>query len=427
MDATRQPAKQSKNRAPKREWMLSLVVGGCLTLTSTGCASRSMSLASMNPFAGKGTATVSEPNEGPSMLASAGDSVGKAASGVGQATKGAWSKTTGTVAGWFGRDVEEGSVDPLSLENEPGQLEPDVLVANGQLWESTGNLTKAMESYSQALKASPSHGAALTSVARLHFREGNHSKAAEFFQKAIAQNPNDAALYNDLGLTLGKLGQHGMAVQTLSRALQLAPGTSRYANNLASVHFESGQTEQAFKVLTANNKPAVAHFNMAFLHYKKGQNNDAQVHLQQAITHEGAATGDPATKRAVDRSREMLAQLNPGTGTMPAANIASAGPNTAGPGAAAGPVATVAAAPAHQANQKLPSYATPPSYAQSNVSQPAATQPVVPGNNSAVNYEDAETKAAEKPATEQAPATQPKAEETKDSGSELPMNFSLPE
>ncbi|WDQ18414.1 tetratricopeptide repeat protein [Rhodopirellula sp. P2] len=424
MDATRQPNATRKTHPAKREWIFTLVVGGCLTLTSSGCASRSMSLASMNPFAGKGAATVSEPNKGPSFIASAGDSVGKAAGGVGTATKNAWGKTTGTVASWFGRDSKENDYDsdPLSLENEPGQLEPDVLVANGQLWESTGNLTKAMESYSKALEGSPNHPSALTSVARLHFREGNHSKAAEFFQKAIAQSPNDAALYNDLGLTLGKLNQHEMAVQTLARALELAPGTSRYANNLASVHFESGQSEEAYRVLAANNKPAVAHFNMAFLHYKKGQNADAQIHLQQAVTHEASAAGDPATKRAIDRSREMLAQLNPGLGTSPAANIASAG--TAGKpiGAASGPVATVASAPAHLANQTPPSYAAPPSYAIPGAMQPAATQPIVPGSNSAVSFQESSAgQTAESPKADSAAAT------TDAKGSTPPVNFSLPE
>ncbi|EKJ99952.1 O-linked GlcNAc transferase [Rhodopirellula baltica SH28] len=427
MDATRQPNATRKTRPAKRELVFSLVVGGCLTLTSTGCATRSMSLASMNPFASKSTATVSEPNKGPSFIASAGDSVGKAAGGVGTATKNAWGKTTGTVAGWFNRGSSDVNSDPLSLENEPGQLEPDVLVANGQLWESTGNLTKAMESYSKALEDAPNHASALTSVARLHFREGNHSKAAEFFQKAIAQNPNDAALYNDLGLTLGKLGQHPMAVQTLARALELAPGTSRYANNLASVHFESGQSEQAFKVLAANNKPAVAHFNMAFLHYKKGQNADAQIHLQQAVTHEAAAAGDPATKRAIDRSREMLAQLNPGLGTSPAANIASAATPGKNIGAAAGPVATVASAPAHLANQTPPSYAAPPSYAIPGATQPSGQQPVVPGSNSAVSYQDSSAAAPAESPKADAPKAEGTAPATESKESAPPINFSLPE
>lgn len=280
----------------------------------------------------------------------------------------------------FGGDSEvDAQHDPLALDNSPEKLEPDVFVANGQLWESTGNLTKAMESYQKALSTSPDHEPALTSVARLHFRESNYPKAAEFFQKSISKKPNDAALFNDLGLTLSKLGQHDLAAQTLQRALQIAPGTSRYANNLASVHFESGKSDEALKVLQANNKPAVAHFNMAFLHYKKGQVAQAQTQLNQSLAHEKDASADPATKRAIDRSREMLAQIGPAS----AAPSAPAGPT--GPiGPAAGPAATIAAAPAHRANQ------APQVLGQQVIQSmtPQTKQPVVPGNTSPVSYQD---------------------------------------
>jgi Flp pilus assembly protein TadD len=312
-----------------------------------------MSLASMNPFKGK-TASETKVSETPNKLVS---TTGKVASGTVTATKNVASKTTSTIGGWFGRDKAEADPDdPLSLENNPEKLQPDVFVANGQLWESTGNLTKAMESYAKALEAQPNNGPALTSIARLHFREGNYSQSAEYFQKAIAQSPTDAALHNDLGLTLSKLNQHDMAAQTLQRALDLAPGTSRYANNLASVNFESGKTDQAMKVLKANNKTAVAHFNMAFLHYKKGQQAEAQSQLTQALAYEHEASSDPATRRAIDRSRDMLAQLSPG-GQLPAGVPSSptgmpksnSVPTDIGP--AAGPSAIIAAAPAHRTNQ----------------------------------------------------------------------------
>ncbi|MEM6777711.1 MAG: tetratricopeptide repeat protein [Planctomycetota bacterium] len=342
--------------------LVTLALGGLLTSSFGGCATQSMSLASLNPFKAPETKIGGMP-ETPSMLASTTGGMTKAASSIGAATKNAFSKTTGAVAGMFGRNADETiaaeSVDPLSLQNKPDQIGPDVFVANGQLWESTGNVTKAMESYSKALAAEPDNGPALTSIARLHFREGNHPKAAEFFQKAIAKQPEDAALYNDMGLTLSKLGQHELASQTIARALQLAPGTSRYANNLASVHFDAKQPEKALKVLTENNKPAVAHFNMAYLHYKDGQTGDATKHLNLAMAQQGPNSDDPATLRAIERSREMLAQISPagapGTpgpqapiapgrlpSTEPATQIAAT-PRTFG--AASGPAATVAMAP----------------------------------------------------------------------------------
>src|SRR6056297_703237 len=319
--------------AARRRWCMTMLIGGCVGLSSVGCASRPMSLASMNPFKSK-TASDTTVTETPTSMSS---TAGKVASGSVKATKNVFSKTSSRITGLFSKNDDIANPDdPLSLSNQPDKLEPDVFVANGQLWESTGNLTKAMESYSRALATSPNHGPALTSIARLHFREKNFPKAAEFFQKAIAQTPEDAALFNDLGLTLSQLGQHPMASQTLQRALQLAPGTSRYANNLASVHFESGQPDLAFAVLQQNNKPAVAHFNMAFLHYKKGQTAEAQSQLQKSLAYENQSATDPATKRAIDRSREMLAQIGPGG--VPAASPTGM-PRDVGP--AAGPAAII--------------------------------------------------------------------------------------
>ena len=349
MDVTKQstrmmPQRSRVSRRARRHAIASLICG-VLAVNATGCASRGMSLASLNPF------KKADPTQPDTSLAS---NTSKAASSAADATKNAFSKTGERIAGMFGGDKKSDipADDPLSLQNKPEKVGPEVFVANGQLWELTGNTTKAMEDYAKALEAQPNHVGAMTSIARLHFREGNYPQAAEFFQKTLAQTPNDAAVYNDLGLTLGKLGQTDMAVQTLSRALQLAPGTSRYANNLASLQFESGRSDAAYQVLAANNKPAVAHFNMAYLHFKKGQSGDAQSHLQKALAFESQSAADPATKRAVERSKEMLAQLNtpvgvPGTPTAPTTPVISSPETKAVPGAAAGPAAVVAGLPAH--------------------------------------------------------------------------------
>ena len=233
---------------------------------------------------------------------------------VGTSAKNMLGKTTGAVTGVFRRDKTAPDTlaaksDPLRLDNKPDQVDPEVFVANGQLWESTGDQAKAMESYTRALEGNPKYAPALTSLARLHFRQGNLPQAVTYFERALVEKPQDAGLHNDLGLTLSKLGKQPAAVASLEKALQLAPGTSRYANNLASVRFESGDSKAALMVLMQNNKPAVAHFNMAYLHFKKGQMPQAQGHLSEAMKFEPQAGGDAATGRAIQRSRDMLVQI----------------------------------------------------------------------------------------------------------------------
>lgn len=307
-----------------RRALLIALLASSTAVASTGCSSSGFSMASMNPFS-KATPAIGEAGGKPGIT----DSIAAGAAGAGQkmrsagtSAKGMIGKTTTAVAGVFRRDTPDADTvvdktDPLRLDNRPDKVDPEVFVANGQLWESTGDMTKAMESYTRALEANSKHPPALTSLARLHFRQGNLPQAVSYFERALVEKPQDAGLHNDLGLTLSKLGKQPAAVTSLEKALQLAPGTSRYANNLASVRFESGNPNSALMVLMQNNKPAVAHFNMAYLHFKKGQMPQAQNHLGEAMKFEPQAGTDPATSRAIERSREMLVRIQ---GTQPSSN-----------------------------------------------------------------------------------------------------------
>ncbi|MGB7342862.1 MAG: tetratricopeptide repeat protein [Pirellulaceae bacterium] len=246
---------------------------------------------------------------------------------VATTTKNAWGKSRDAVTSVFNRDAAKpdkvastevkSAVDPLRLDHKT-DVGPEVFVANGRLWESTGNRQKAMESYTKALEVKPNDAKALASIARLHHGSGDQSKAIEFFQKAIEQDPEDSTLHNDLGLTLSKAGNSAAAVASLTQALQLSPGTSRYANNLASVKFDLGKSDEALNVLMENNKPAVAHYNMAYLYQEHGQIDEAKKHLTEAVKYKNEGRIDSSIARAVNRSQEMLAKLDgPASSALP--------------------------------------------------------------------------------------------------------------
>lgn len=389
----------------RRAFLLALLVG--TTVASTGCSSGGYSLASVNPFARKT----------PTLEPTAGNNVTDSIASAGTATKSAFSKTTGAIAGVFRRAPEEPlQQDPLSLSQKPEKIAPEVFYANGQLWESTGDMKKAMESYTKALESDPQNVPSLSSIARLHFVQGNYPDAVKHFQQAIKISPQDAVLHNDLGLTLSKMGKHPEAIQSLTTALTLAPGTSRYANNLATVRFESGDKQSAYQVLSKNNKPAVAHFNMAYLHYKNGQMTEAKGHLSEAVRYEPQADGDMMVQRAVERSRDMLAQID---GSM-------------APVAQAAPHATIAGGQffnaANKATIQQTSQTTQPSakpyvapsapvtQPTAKVTAPQASTPPVPPNPAVASAESA---AKEAPTAKAEPAA-------KTDGPQSIPGFSLP-
>ncbi|TWT98259.1 tetratricopeptide repeat protein [Stieleria varia] len=317
----RKQTTQRKTLALRKALAASIL--GASLVSMTGCSMSRPSLASLNPFSRKDTASQplgSETKSAPVAFAST----------VVNGTKSAATKSRDTVVGWFKSDDElagkttqvESQPDPLRLDNKV-EVSPEVFIANGRLWESTGNLEKAMTSYAQALEKDPDNADALSMVGRLHFRQGNHEQAVDFFSRAVKRKPDEAALQHDLGVAMSRMGNMDGASSHLTRALELEPGTSRYANSLASVRFDAGDAAGALDVLSKNNKPAVAHYNMAFLHYRKGQTVQASEQLNLAMKYEPQAAGDLSTRRAVDRSKQLLAQLQ-----------SPAGPAVGGPGTA---------------------------------------------------------------------------------------------
>ena len=339
----------------RRAWLAALIAGSVIGGTA-GCSGSGMSLAALNPMskpASPNAGALSQPAPSPNQTLAANQTLGgnqnaspaSSLASFGTKTKNAVVKTTGSVTRLFSRDKSADGDDipdddPLRLDHRPGKVNPEVFVANGQLWESTGNFAKAMESYSKALERETNHTPALTNIARLHFRQGNHRQAAAFFKKAIAQAPDDSELHHDMGLALSRLGRRDEAIERISHALSLSPDNSQYANHLATVQFESGDQEAAFASLKANSNPAVAHFNMAYLYFKNGHTGKARDHLNETLQFEPLAASDTAVKRAVDRSRQMLKQMNGDTPEHPVAkpetSIATR-PDTNGPNAASTP------------------------------------------------------------------------------------------
>jgi len=357
-------------------------LAGIATLCSSGCATNTASLASLNPFA-KSAEPAAEAPAGtastPGQFATMRQTVAGQANNLSLAASSAWTKTKSGVSGLLGSEspATDQAGNPLAEDDptrlsSPASVSPEVFVAQGALWETSGDFTKAMDSYTRALQTEPGNAAALASVARLHLRQEQLPQAADHFRKAIEANPKDAALLNDYGMTQAKMGDLTGAVQSLTKALELSPGTSRFANNLANVSYDAGDADGALAVLMQHNKPAVAHFNMAYLHYRAGNYAGAKTQLNEVLQYESLGERDSAVAQAVSRSRDMLAQMDSGV-----ARIAEAAPRAL---ATANQVVNAFAPPPVGENtaaaQALGGQATAgPTVAPVQGSSPAATMP----------------------------------------------------
>jgi len=255
--------------------------------------------------------------------------------------------------------------DPTSLTNMPNKLSPELWVMQGQLAESQGQTAKALESYNKALQSEPNNLGALVSLARLQDRQGDTAKSVEYFQKAVAVNPSDATLLNDLGLAYSKAGNASAAKESLEKAANLDPKNVRYRNNLATLLVDQGKADEAVTQLQNVLPPAMAHYNVAYLHFTKQNMPAAEQQLRLALQ------ADPNLQPA----RDLMARLGGSQSVAQVGQSASSIYQTVQglmqPGAT--PAATVAA-PATGSLPATSPTAQPPAW----LGAPATTLPASP-------------------------------------------------
>lgn len=161
-------------------------------------------------------------------------------------------------------------------------LGPEIWVTNGQIFEMKGDHTKALDNYTKALEKEPDNLAALQAVARLHSRQEQFAQSVEDYQKVVRVSPT-AENYSELASAQQKAGRLGDAQATMQKAITMEPTVTRYRNNLAGILVAGGRSDEAVKELQQVLPPAVANYNVAYLHFMNKNTAAAQQHLQTAL------------------------------------------------------------------------------------------------------------------------------------------------
>jgi len=271
-----------------------------------GCASMKL------PF-GKQSLSDTPKESAFAAAASTGSGIGGQFKSMGTAVSSAMGKAKNAVTSTFTSNPDNG--DPTSLANMPSHLGPEIWVTNGHLYETQGNHSKALDNYTKALEMEPKNVSALLSTARLYAKQGQDAQAAEFFSKAIAVAP-EASSYNELALVHQKLGKSADAQAAVQKAIDLDPTNARYRNNLAGMLVSGGRSDEAVKQLEQVFPPAIANYNVAYLHFSNSNVAGAQQHLQLALQ------ADPNLQQA----RDLMDKL----GGNQTAQTAMSAYNTAG-------------------------------------------------------------------------------------------------
>lgn len=252
------------------------------------------------------TGTSSSSGSFASSLSSAGQGISGQFKTMGTTVASAMGKAKNMVTAPFTPQADNS--DPTSLANMPSNLGAEIWVTNGQLYESQGKYSKAQENYAKALEIEPQNEPALLSMARLHARQQQNVEAERYFNQALQIRPQ-AEVYNELATLLHKQGRSAEAFSVVEKAISLEPTSQRYRNNLADMLVGAGRSDEAVQQLNAVFPPAIASYNVAYLHFSRQDMAGAQKYLQAALQADpnlkearelwGAINGSPAAQSAV--------------------------------------------------------------------------------------------------------------------------------
>ncbi len=204
-------------------------------------------------------------------------------SSMGTAVSSAYGKAKTAITSPFAaaESTGETSTSPSTLAG--GTLGPEVYVMTGQLNESKGDYAKALDSYSKALEAEPKNLSALLSTARLYDRQNEREKAISFYTKATEVSPGNAATYAEMGSVYAKAGNLNSAKEQLQKAVNLEPKNTGHRSTLAGIYLDMGNADKALEELTQVHEPAMANYQMAYLHFTRKNVPATQQYLSNAL------------------------------------------------------------------------------------------------------------------------------------------------
>jgi tetratricopeptide (TPR) repeat protein len=154
------------------------------------------------------------------------------------------------------------------------QTQPEILMALGSVYNSTGRTSEALAEFKQALVLSPNSDEAYSRIAWTDLNNGRSAEAIQYFQKALEINPYYWMNHNNLGNAYYQMGDFVKAAEYYRKVIELDPGNSYAYNNLGAVLLQSGRFEEAVapfqKVLQFSaDGQAYSNLGIAYFYQKK--------------------------------------------------------------------------------------------------------------------------------------------------------------
>ena len=148
-----------------------------------------------------------------------------------------------------GAYVKSGQVDRAlqsfsrALSLEPDQ--PDALRWVAMLHASQGQLDRAVVAYERLLRVEPNDQFVMSTLADLYVLQGDLPKAISIYQKLIAEFGSTSQYHFNLGVLYGRLTRFSDAIEELSRAFERSPDSLEIRVALGLTYELSGRFAEA--------------------------------------------------------------------------------------------------------------------------------------------------------------------------------------
>ena len=193
-----------------------------------------------------------------------------------------------------------------------------------------GRLDEAEENLRRALELDPRHASALQNLASVLVRKQHHEQAVDAYRRLIEIDPRSAAAHSGMGIALYYLGRTDEALQSVDRALAIDPNfeealINRKGMPQVKAHADAGvvlmaqgKLDEAEKhlryVLQSDPKYTIALQNLALLHLKRQQYEDARDLYQRIVEmnpdNAGAHSGMGIALYHLGKVEDAIARLD---------------------------------------------------------------------------------------------------------------------
>ncbi len=194
--------------------------------------------------------------------------------------------------------------EALSVLDEQWEVlfdSPRAQFLRGELMQSLGGATQAIEHYRKAYELAPDEKIIIIELASLYNKAGMADSSEVLLKRGLEQFPDDAQILGDYGMALARKGDTDAAMRLLLKARRLEPDNANIQLNIGNVYAMSGMFQRAgqayLESIELNPAGSDGWYNLANINYELNNPEKAEAQFLKAIELD---------------SKNALAQLNLG-------------------------------------------------------------------------------------------------------------------